>query len=121
MKKIIGFGSISLLGMPLLTSAQDAGYVTNLIEESTGLLGKALVFLISLAIVWFIFNVVKYAMSSDDGEKDKAKGQMIYGIIAIAVIVSVWGLVAILQNMFGVSTKGASSSSTFEEMIPLGN
>jgi hypothetical protein len=48
-------------------------------------------------------------MSSDEAGKEKAKSKMIWGIIAIAVIVSVWGLVGILQGIFGVGTDNAES------------
>jgi hypothetical protein len=42
---------------------------------------------------------------------------MIHGIIAIAVIVSIWGLVYLLQSIFGV---GAGPAPTgLGNMIPL--
>ena len=42
---------------------------------------------------------------NDSEESKKAKGRnfMIWGIIALAVMVSVWGLVGILENTFGIN------------------
>ena len=113
MKKIVKIVAGSLWALPFMAGAQvvNPTYLSSLIGSAKGLLDQIVVFLIALAVVWFIWNVIKYAMSSDEDGKDKAKSQMIWGIIAIAVIVSVWGLVAILQNIFGVSTTGAGNVS----------
>ena len=96
------------------------GKVNDMIIGATGLLRSALVFLIALAVVWFIWNVIRYSMSEDEGGKEKAKDQMIHGIIAIAVIVSIWGIVALLQGMFGVDTGNSVNSvnSNLGGMIP---
>lgn len=108
MKKLVKVGAGLAGFLPMLALAQQANvnYLSSLINSAKFLLDQLVVFLIALAIVWFIWNVIKYAMSSEEDGKEKAKQQMIWGIIAIAVIVSVWGLVAILQNIFGVNTQG---------------
>jgi uncharacterized membrane protein YidH (DUF202 family) len=113
MKKFVKVVAGSLWAMPFLALAQTANptYLSSLIGGAKTLLDQLVVFLIALAVVWFIWNVVKYAMSSDEDGKEKAKSQMIWGIIAIAVIVSVWGRVAILQSIFGVNTTGAGNVS----------
>ena len=109
MKKIlISIGSIITLGLPTLVMAAaptlgNGGYLDNLFKGATQLLSRVLIFLISLAVVWFIWNVVRYAMSEDEEGKGKAKSQMIWGIVAIAVIVSVWGIVGLLQGAFGLN------------------
>jgi hypothetical protein len=110
MKKLVKVGAFWAGAMPFLALAQNIGtgsYISKLLTGAKQLLDQAVVLLIALAVVWFIWNVVKYSMSSDEDAKGAAKSQMIWGIIAIAVIVSVWGLVAILQGLFGVSTTGA--------------
>lgn len=111
MKKLIKIGTVAVAAMPFLAFAQQANvnYVASLIGGAKTLLDQLVVFLIALAVVWFIWNVIKYTMSSDEEAKGKAKSQMIWGVIAIAVIVSVWGLVGILQNIFGVNTTGATN------------
>lgn len=142
-KTLIGLGSFfSFLVLPLLTLAQNVnwgitvgvgntgnyggngnpnlnGYLGSLITSGTSLLRSILVFLISLAVVWFIWNVIRYAMSSDEEGKGKAKSQMIWGIIAIAVIVSVWGIVAILQGAFGLNQGASNFSGNLGNMIPV--
>ena len=53
----------------------------------------------------FIWGVVQYVINGEE-EAKKAKGKqfMIWGIIALAVMVSVWGLVSILTHTFGISS-----------------
>lgn len=109
MKKIVKIGAGLAGALPLLAFAQNATYLSNIIASAKNLLDQLVVFLIALAVVWFIWNVIRYTMSSDEDKKLAAKSQMIWGIIAIAVIVSVWGLVGILQNIFGVNTTGAGN------------
>ena len=60
--------------------------------------------LMSLAVVSFIWGVIQYVINSDD-ENKKSKGRdfMIWGILALTVMVSIWGLVAILGNTFGIN------------------
>jgi hypothetical protein len=119
-KILISLGSVIVLGLPMIVMADfDGGYVNNFFVQATQILKNALLFLVSLAVVWFIWNVTKYAMSDDEGKKGEAKGQMIHGIIAIAVIVSVWGLVYILQGMFlGDSTAVNAPNTTIYNLIP---
>jgi succinate dehydrogenase/fumarate reductase cytochrome b subunit len=107
MKKVVKIVAGSLWALPFMAFAQNVNYISNLIDDAKGLLDQLVVLLIALAVVWFIWNVIKYTMSDDEEKKGQAKGQMIWGIIAIAVIVSIWGLVAILQGIFGVNTQGA--------------
>jgi succinate dehydrogenase hydrophobic anchor subunit len=107
MKKLVKAGVVLAGAMPFLAFAQDATYLSTLITQAKNLLDQLVVFLIALAVVWFIWNVVRYTMSTDEDAKEKARGQMIWGIIAIAVIVSIWGLVAVLQGLFGVDTDAA--------------
>src|SRR3989338_2380332 len=84
-------------------------YVVNIIND-------ALIPLIfAIAVVLFIWGVVQYVINAQDTEK-KAKGRqfMIWGIIALAVMISVWGLVRILGTPFGLKT------NVFPQVAPTG-
>ena len=124
-KTLISIGSVILVGLPSLVLAADpnignGSYFGTLMTQASELLQNVLIFLISLAVVWFIWNVIRYAMSGEEDGKEKAKSQMIHGIIAIAVTVSLWGIVALLQNAFGVDT-GNSAPTDINSMIPVGS
>ncbi len=59
----------------------------------------------AIAVVIFIWGVVQFVINADDTEK-KAKGRdfMIWGIIALTVMVGFWGLVKVMGATFGVNT-----------------
>lgn len=62
---------------------------------------------VALALLYFFYGLARYILNADNEEK-KAEGKniMIYGIIALFVMVSVWGLVSILVNTLGITTGG---------------
>lgn len=59
--------------------------------------------LIALGVVFFVWGVITYVISSDEEAKAKGRTNMIYGIIGLAVIVGLWGLVRIVGNTFGLN------------------
>ena len=59
-------------------------------------------FLFALAIGVFIYGMIKFIGTQDSGEREQGKQFMLWGVIALAVMFSVWGLVSILGNTFGV-------------------
>ena len=91
----------SLLGNPKI---QDLlCYVTGIINNSI------IPLLFALALVMFVWGVIKFFIINSDEEAKRAEGKqfMIWGIVALAVMLSVWGLVGILQTTFNIKT-GAS-------------
>ena len=60
--------------------------------------------LISLAIVLFFWGVIRYIVNlGDEGKRQEAIQLMIWGVIAIFVMVSIWGLIRLLQGTFQVT------------------
>ena len=97
-------------GTPNSTSLTYSGSgVGGVFDLFQGFLSRALILLISLAVVWFVWNVFHYVIAADEVDKATAKDKMVWGIIAIFVMVSIWGLVAILQSTFKISPGGAPS------------
>jgi len=69
------------------------------------LLNVIIPILITLGVVYFIWGVIQYVTAKDEEKQKEARSTMIYGIIGLAVIVSVWGLVGVLQKTFGLTTQ----------------
>ena len=68
------------------------------------LLDSVVPLLITLAIVVFIYGVIRYiANANDSAKREEGRNFMIWGIIGIFVIVSIWGLVELLAGTFGIS------------------
>lgn len=65
--------------------------------------GGVTAFLIGLGVIFFLVGVVGYITAGDNEEKrEGGRNLMIFGIVVLFVMVSVWGLVNILsQSFFG--------------------
>jgi len=60
--------------------------------------------LITLAIVFFIWGVGQYMLNANDSTKrEEGRKFMIWGIISLFVIVSIWGLIKLLTGTFGIN------------------
>ena len=98
----------SLLALPLAipafalaaTSGASSGDFTSLNSSITAienLINKVVPLIIGIAGLVFIWGLVSYVTAGGDEEKKKtARDTMVYGIIVLFVMVSVWGLVNIL-------------------------
>jgi Na+/alanine symporter len=98
MKKIIAF---VLAFSPAFAFAQTQLNNINDVASKATQIGNLVIGLaISLAVLWIIISVVRYLIAG--GEEDRAKGgwAIFYGVIGLAVILSIWGLVAILRSSF---------------------
>lgn len=112
MKKKVVLASALFLVFPLIASAQTVGALL----QKVGLILNSLVPLaIGLAVVLFLFGVIKYVTSGDSEESRKSGRQMmLWGIIGLFVMVSVWGLVQVLTASSGVVQGGTGTAP----MIP---
>lgn len=105
MKHVFRFGSLSgALLMPVLALAQfsgGGGEISNFFQAVTNFIqGSLIPILIALAFVVFVWGAIKYFLFTE-AERDEGKQLMFWGIIAFVVIVSIWGIVALIANGLG--------------------
>jgi len=81
------------------------------LEGIQGVISAAIPVLIGLALLFFIWGVATFILSAgeDDGRK-KGRQIMLWGIVALFVIVAVWGLVNLLVETLGVGGQAAPSA-----------
>lgn len=59
--------------------------------------------LIAISTIVFIVGVIKYVSKGDDSTaREEGRNFILYGLIGLFVIISVWGLVGVLQGTFGI-------------------
>lgn len=93
-----------VVAAPFTAFAQGAiTDVNSLTYKLTNLGNTAIVVLIAFAVIWIIFNVVRFIIS-DEENRGKYRTSVLWGIVGLFVILSIWGLVKILTNTFRTDT-----------------
>ncbi|MFH1170097.1 MAG: pilin [Candidatus Vogelbacteria bacterium] len=110
-KLTLGVG-IALL--PVFVFAQSQESFKDFVDKIILLIFKPVTLLIGgLAVLYFLVGVLKYIQSADNEEKRKEGTMMMtYGIIALFVMVSLWGLVNVLKTTFGLNNTVISFPTT---------
>ncbi|HEU0081213.1 MAG TPA: hypothetical protein VFQ72_04330 [Candidatus Paceibacterota bacterium] len=55
------------------------------------------------AVLYFVWGVFKYIRTSDDpGERISGGKHILYGTIGLFIMVSVWGIIAVLEKTWNV-------------------
>ncbi len=90
------------LVLPTLASAQT---LLNTLALVNTFLNAAIGLFITLAIVVFFYGLIKY-LTKVGGEDSAKEGlsTMFWGVIAIFVMVSIWGIIRLLQNTLKVTS-----------------
>ena len=103
---------------PVLAFAQNAGApdlsnnsgLGGLLKFVGDLIATLIPLIIGVAVLLFLYGVLKYVTAGGDPEKrTEARNTMIWGIIAIFVMVSVWGLVNVLTSTFNLDSETVPS------------
>lgn len=68
--------------------------------------------LFAVAFLTFLWGVYKYFILGADNDTERATGRqfVLWGILGFVVILSVWGLVAVVGSTFGLSPGGDAPS-----------
>jgi len=102
MKKILAALAVSI---PTLVSAQAITDVNSLTYKLTNIGNVVIEILIAFAVIYIIFQVIRYIMAGDKPEERSTIGKtVLWGIVGLFVILSIWGLVRILTNTFRTDT-----------------
>ncbi len=98
MKKLI---ALVLSFMPSLAFAQTEITNVNQVVSTATKIGNIVVSLaITFAVIWIIVSIVRFFIAGGEEDKQKGKDAIIYGVIGLFLILSIWGLVFILTNTF---------------------
>ena len=100
--RIAGFSlAAAMLALPLVASAQTLS--DTLIFLSTILNGIIGLF-ITLAIVVFFWGLIKYLWSIGPDDAHEGLKIMFWGVVAIFVMVSIWGIIGLVQRSLRVQS-----------------
>ena len=100
MKKVI---ITALAFAPALVFAQDLSNLETLVTSIGRLVGLALPIVVGIALLAFFWGLVKFIFAQGNEEtKADAKKIMLWGLIALFVMVAVWGLVRFIGDALGI-------------------
>lgn len=78
-----------------------------LLSVAQTLVTRLVPFAIGVAVIVFFWFLIKFiTQSSDPAEQGKSKMGMVWSILALFVMVSIWGLVGFLGSLLGINQGG---------------
>jgi hypothetical protein len=113
------------LVLALLPSVSYAAEITDLkslIAYIKELVNSIIPIIFGLALIGFIWGVTKYIYASSPAKLSEARSYMVFGIIAMTVMISIWGIAYMLKNTFfqSANTPYTPPASTQDTINGLG-
>jgi hypothetical protein len=101
-----------LFSVPFLAFAQNScgasGDIKFIICTISNVVNSLVPIAVSLAIVYFIFGIIRYVMAGGEEAKKHGRDTIIYSIIGLTCIFSLWGIIAFVNNTFGIDANTAA-------------
>lgn len=111
---------LGILFAPALPVFAAVTTVPQLLTQIEGILNVIIPFIIGLAVFVILWGIFIYITKAGEEEKRaEAKLYIVWGIIAVFSMLSIWGFVNILVNSFGIQINPPISypqAPTLEEM-----
>ena len=103
------WSSTSTYNEEMTASVQNA---VRYIGDITGFLYESVLpLLLAIALVAFLWNVMRYFFASDPTPENRSAGKrlILYSFLAFVIIASLWGIIAFLIKGFGFNYYGSHS------------
>src|SRR3989344_5171339 len=106
--------AIVALALPLVASAEAARTFQELAVDIVEILDATTAVLIVAGIVVYFYGISTNILNFSDDAGEKVRTYFFWGIIVLFVMVSIWGILRLLQNtIFGGNT-GSPSTGLIE-------
>lgn len=98
------------------TTSQAGSNVNQLFDVISNLASRSIGILVTIALAVFFWGLVRYLFKLG-GEKgaENGKSLMIYGLVALFIMVSVWGIINFVSSFFGINSQ---ATGTYGDLIP---
>ena len=117
MKKLIA----SIIAFaPAIALAQQAPVrnINELSAKTIGIGNTIIGVLIAIAVIFIVYNLLMFIIHAGGEKRGEYQKGILWGIVGLAVILSIWGLVAILTNTFGTTGANAPAQNYPVNPIP---
>ena len=108
--------------LPLVALAQS-GTITGIVQEVGNAVGAAVPVAAALVLVAFFWGLAIYLFNFGEGKDDKQKqgrSLMLYSILALFVMVTIWGIVGLLANSFNIDQNASVNLPQIGNLDPGG-
>jgi len=106
MKKLAYTAAAFALLVPSAAFAQggDLGNLQDIINGLGNIVDVATPVVVGIALLAFFWGLARYIFSAGDDEKKKeGRNIMIWGVVALFVMIAVWGIVRFIGDALGVT------------------
>lgn len=112
-KHIIKLGVVTMAFVPTLALAQGGflNTVGNLAGQFRGILDLLVPIVFTMGILAFFYGIFKYIFSQGSEDKVDGKHIMLWSLVAIFVMASLFGIIKLAQNTLGIQ-EGAGEFPT---------
>lgn len=101
---------LPLLAFPALAFAAPFTGLSGFITAAGDLIRQATTVVAGLALLVFFWGLVKFIRSVSETGKTEGRTFMIWGIVALFVMMSVWGIIGFMQRELGLPDTSAPST-----------
>jgi O-antigen/teichoic acid export membrane protein len=104
MKRIL---TILTIFLPLFAFAQGQTQLVRILSSIRDWLNIIIPILVILSLIYFIWGVIRFVIQGNEETKKEAKEQVIYGLIGIFVLLSVYGIINLIGKTLNVNQGGS--------------
>ena len=98
-KLFAGIALAAVLLLPIISFAATTDFKSLVSGITTGILAPLIPLIIGLAVVVFLWGVLRFIVAAGDVKKrEEGRNFIIWGLIGITIMFSIWGLVKILTD-----------------------
>jgi D-alanyl-lipoteichoic acid acyltransferase DltB (MBOAT superfamily) len=111
-KNIFVTAFVLVLVAPAVSFAALQG-VQDLLTSATTIINMVIPIVFGLALIYFFWGLANFILHADEQEaRDNGKQKMFWGIVALFVIVSIYGILTFVGNTVGINPDSGSSNTT---------
>lgn len=102
---------------PPLPALAAVTTIVELLLQIQSVINVLIPFIVGLAVLVIIWGIFLYVVKAAEEEKrSEAKMYIVWGVVAVFCMLSVWGFVNVLVNSFNLPTQSPSSFPTVPEI-----
>ncbi len=109
-KNIISIAFVLSIITPVVSFAALQG-LTDLLTSATKLINLTIPIVFGIALIFFFWGMAQFILHADDKDaREEGKQRMLWGIVALFVIVSIYGILTFIGNTTGIKPSVGSGN-----------